>query len=234
MTIQFVLMENHLTSDPSDYMARVISTGTAEFEDLVNDIIKGGSTVTRPDILAVLDAYHRAITSRLREGFRVLTPVTNFSVTIQGRFEGISDSFDPSRHLIQPNCTPSATLRRSFQDGSVSVTKQETSRADPNPEEFYDFTSESKNGVVTPGGPARLIGHRLKFDPSDSRQGIFFIAADGSETRVAMMMRNKPAELMFMIPSPLASGDYTIEVRTITTKDDKVRQGTLREVVSVP
>jgi len=79
-----------------------------------------------------------------------------------------------------------------------------------------------------------LTGHRLKVDPADQQQGVFFVAAsDGAETRATMMMRNKPADLMFMVPA-LASGDYEIEVRTITTQDGVVRRGRLRHVVSVP
>ena len=70
-------------------------------------------------------------------------------------------------------------------------------------------------------------------DAADAQQGVFFIAADGAETRAAMMMRNKPADLMFMVPA-LASGDYEIEVRTITRQDGVVQRGRLRHAVSVP
>ncbi len=234
MPIRFVLVENHLTSDPQDYMGRVISKDTAVFENLVEDIIAGGSTVTRPDILAVLDAYHRAIIRRLREGERVRTPIANFSVTIQGNFHGAGDVFDPTRHVVAPNCTPGPALRHAFRPGEVSVMKIETPYTDPNPVEFHDYTSESVNSVITPGGPARLTGHRLKFNPDDERQGVFFIGEDGTARRVTMVMRNKPAELMFMIPADLPAGEYTLEVRTVTTKDDTVRKGELRETLVVP
>ena len=79
-----------------------------------------------------------------------------------------------------------------------------------------------------------MTGHRLKVDAADTQQGVFFVAAGGGrDIRAAMMMRNKPADLMFMVPA-LASGDYEIEVRTVTTQDGVVRRGRLRHVVSVP
>ena len=34
------------------------------------------------------------------------------------------------------------------------------------------------DGVLTPGGMARLSGHRLKFDPADPEQGLLLMAAD--------------------------------------------------------
>jgi len=39
----------------------------------------------------------------------------------------------------------------------------------------------------------------LKFDPADANQGIFFVAEDGSATRMDIAGRNKPSELMFML-----------------------------------
>ncbi len=232
--INYILVENHLTSDPDDYMARVISSETADDKMLVDDILGSGSTVTHPDILAVLNAYHTAIIKRLLAGQRVVTPVANFSVSIGGRFESVGDAFDSARHVVQGNVSPGADLRNSMRDHS-QVAKGEGRITDPNPTEYEDFGSESKNSVLTPDKPGQLMGHRLKVDPADAQQGVFFIAiADGAETRATMLMRNKPADLMFMVPAGLASGDYEIEVRTVTRQDGVVQRGRLRHVVSVP
>ena len=62
--------------------------------------------------------------------------------------------------------------------------------------------------------PGQLTGRRLKFDAEDEAQGVFFIANDGTTTRASLIMRNKPAELMFIVPAGLAVGEYTLEVRT--------------------
>ena len=62
---------------------------------------------------------------------------------------------------------------------------------------------------MTPGGLAQLDGHRLKFDPADPAQGIFFVAADRRETRVEEIARNRPAELILRVP-PLAAGTYPL------------------------
>jgi len=57
MPINYVLFENNLTSDPTDYMAMVQPTGTAELEDVIERIIQQGSTVTRPDIVSVMEDF---------------------------------------------------------------------------------------------------------------------------------------------------------------------------------
>ena len=234
MPIFYALFENHLTSDPDDYMARVASTSSTEMEQLVDDIIAGGSTVTRPDILAVLDAYHDVIARRLLEGQRVNTPVANFGVSIQGTFAGASDAYDPSRHVVDATVSPGAFLRNRVRERAQPA-KQEARDASPNPSEYVDFGSESKNSVLTPGSPGQLTGHRLKFDADDAAQGVFFVSeSDGAETRATLVMRNKPAELMFMAPDSLAAGDYTVDVRIVTTKDGAVQHGQLRHILTVP
>lgn len=58
MTISYVLHENHLTSDPNDYLARVYVTGTVDVEGVIDRMIERGSTTTKADILAALEDYH--------------------------------------------------------------------------------------------------------------------------------------------------------------------------------
>jgi len=86
--------------------------------------------------------------------------------------------------------------------------------------------------VLTPGGMAQVTGHRLKFDPADAAQGVYFVAEGGGETKVDVVGRNKPAHLMFIVPQGLAPGDYTLEVRATVYSED-VRTGALDAVLTV-
>ncbi len=99
---------------------------------------------------------------------------------------------------------------------------------------FKDFASDTQNETVTPGGAAELRGSHLKVDTSDANQGVFFIAGDGTETKADTIMRNKPANLIFMVPDSLLSGDYDIEVRTIIRGHNSARSGRLDATVVVP
>jgi hypothetical protein len=79
----------------------------------------------------------------------------------------------------------------------------------------------------------QVVGHRLKFDPEDAAQGIFFVADDGTETKVAVVGRNKPAELIFMVPGDLDAGEYTLEVRATLHGSNDVRVGALEAPLTV-
>ncbi len=232
MTIFYSLFENHLTSDPDDYVARVTSQDTVDQDTLIDDVIKRGTTVTRPDLLAALDAYNEALVFRLLEGQRVNTPVANFGMVIRGTFDGADDEFDPSRHLLLPTVSPGALARRRIQEQGRAA-KSEAQVPEPNPVQYRDFGSEMTNSVLTPGSPGGLTGHRLKFDAADEQQGVFFVAGDGSATKAGMVMRNKPAELMFMVPDGLAVGGYTLEVRAVVRDKGELRTGRLRHPLVV-
>jgi hypothetical protein len=95
-----------------------------------------------------------------------------------------------------------------------------------------DLTTGEHNGAITPGEMTQLVGRRLKFDPTDSQQGLFFIAADGPETRVDKVGRNKPAELIFGIPASLTAGSYKLEVRSTLT-GGALRVGALDDLLIV-
>lgn len=230
MSTNYVLHENKLTSDPNDYMARVRPTGTADFDDIVSRIIERGSTVVKSDILSVLEDFNSAVESILLEGRNVNMPLANFKVAIKGTFNGLEDSYDSTRHKIVASASPGSRLKKTISD-QMKVSKQESSKTEPTPQVFINHNTNERNSTVTPGGMGEIIGYRLKFDESDTQQGIFFIAEDGTETRAQIVGANQPSKLLFIIPE-LTAGDYSIEVRSIYNENE-LRSGSLDETVTV-
>jgi hypothetical protein len=229
--ITYALLENHLTADPDDYMAVVQPSGTATEDDLIEHIIQQGSTVTRADILSVVEDYATAVIYMVLDGKTVTTSLANFGVAIKGVFDGKGDSFDPSRHQLRGTVSAGKRYRKEI-PGKGKTGKAEARIPAPNPEEYNDLNTGERNGVLTSAGMGQIVGHRLKFDPADDNQGIFFVAEDGSATQVDVIGRNKPAELMFTVPT-LASGDYRLEVRAAVYGSQQVRTGALPMTLTV-
>jgi hypothetical protein len=75
------------------------------------------------------------------------------------------------------------------------------------------------------------VGYRLKFDPADPTQGLFFIG-DSGDTRVDIVGKNTAVELMFLVPASLIPGNYTLELRT-TMGNHTIRTGTLAASLTV-
>ncbi len=77
---------------------------------------------------------------------------------------------------------------------------------------------------------AQVTGYRLNFDPADTSQGIFFV--NGSATRVSIVGKNNPSELMFLVPASLTPGDYMLEIRS-TMGNGAVRTGVLAHTLTI-
>jgi hypothetical protein len=231
MSINYVLIKNHFTEIPDDYWARVQFLRSVGMEEVIDRIIKQGSTVNKPDILGVLEDFFCAIEDFVLLGMRVCTPIANFGVGVKGRFDGLTDSFDPNRHRIVGRVQPGARFNRTVREKARPV-KQQPTKKNPHPQKLVDCASGSINDLLTPGRMAELEGHLLSFDPTDPVQGIFFLAEDDSETRVEIVGTIKPSGMSFEIPA-LTSGTYRLEVRAITYHNSEVRSGTLEAPLTV-
>ncbi len=53
------------------------------------------------------------------------------------------------------------------------------------------------------------------------------------KTRVAIVGKNRPGELLFLVPDGLASGEYRLKVRAILKGGTEVRHGRLDAVLTV-
>ncbi len=230
--ITYVVIENRLTDDPDDYMAAVRPSGTATQEDVIDHIIQQGSTVTRADIVSVLENQYNAIVYMVLDGKHVNTPLANFAASIKGVFKGKGDTFDPDRHQLRATVSAGNQYRNAIPDKGQTI-QEEAHLPMPNPEEYNNLNTGERNGVLTPGGMGQVVGYRLKCNPDDVSQGIFFVASDGSVTKVDVAGHNKPRELMFLIPASLAVGDYTLEVRAAVPGSTQVRIGTLPATLTV-
>ncbi len=131
MPVHYYLRENQLTEEPNDYMAIAISSNQYDLEDVIKQMIKQGSTVTRPDILSVIDDFNSAVETLLQQGATIVTPIVSFRPSIRGVFDGVDDAYDPSRHQIMVNLNPGKRLR-SYLNGNITTQKERRGEKTPN------------------------------------------------------------------------------------------------------
>lgn len=230
MALKFALFENHLTSDPNDYMA-VVQDVPAKMQDDVFDVmISRGSTVTKAEALSVTEEYTVALLQLLKDGYSINTPIFNLSPSIKGVFHGADQSFNKAIHSVKINVTPGARLREI--ESQIIVEKVKGASPQPDIEYIDDLGSGTRNEQLTPGNIAQIRGSRLKFDSSDPAQGIYLVAADGVETKVITIARNMPGQLDFLVPV-LNSGEYKLEVRAILYKGKELKKSVLQGVLTV-
>jgi hypothetical protein len=231
MGIPFQLRLSSLTTLHGDHVALVCPGQPAGIDEIIARIAEHNTTVSVPDILSVLEDFYVTIEKMLLEGRNVNIPLASVRTSIQGRFNGVNDNFDPLRHRIMPRVVPGSRLRKAIATQAQAI-KLETMEREPHPNEYVDVNSNIKDSVLTPAGLGMLRGRRLVFDQADARQGLFFLAADGAETRVEIVGKAMPIEVWFQVP-PLSAGSYTLEVRAVTKGSAALHTGRMKQVLTV-
>jgi hypothetical protein len=232
MSISFSLYKNNLTEEPNLYRAVVQPGGSIGYDSVIDQVLIHHSTVTRSDVLAVLDSFFLIVENLLLLGYNVNTPGVNFRTKIKGNFEGQNDGFVPGRNSVEVSATPGPRLRKGIQHAQVQ--KQEGGdRSQPRPLDYTDLNTGELNRVLTPGGMGQLTGYRLKFDLADLEQGIFFVPLGEANTaRVSVVGKNGPSELMFLVPPTLIPDNYRLEIRS-AMGNGMVRTGVLADTLIV-
>lgn len=235
MAINYALFENHLTSDPNDYSARVQSSGSVDIDAIADRMIDQGSTTTKADILAVLEDTIKACEGYLLDGYRVnFGGLCELFPRVSGVFNGITDSFDSSRHRVDVGANPGSRVRKTVRD-NASVSKQETVLPSPSPIEYADLASGETNGTITIGTIGTLNGHRLKYNTAQADEGIYIIDADvDAEVKVDAVQKNKPGQLVFLVPilpAPMVSCQIEVRAR-FGDADSELRAGRLDAVLT--
>jgi hypothetical protein len=234
MPIKYALFENKLTAEPDTYAAQVQTVSSYNLEAIMRRIVDQGSTCTEADILAVLEDAIKACENLLLEGGRVnFGGLVELYPRVVGVFNGITDSFEATRHRVDVGAKAGSRLRKAVRE-RAKLHKNETIKPAPAPLEYVDLGSGEVNGVITPGNIGTVNGRRLRYNPDAPDEGVFFIPTSGDpETRITAFERNKPGQLVFLVPGALPGGSYYLEIRARMTNSTELRAGRLDGLLHV-
>jgi hypothetical protein len=210
--LQYTVLENLLTPAPDDYMAQPVDVRTHDLPAIFKRIAARYPGLTPTQISSAVNEFFEEIRMITEEGETVNTPLLNTQFSTPGVYSGAMDSFDAKRHSLKLNLAPGKLLRESVK--KVKLEKVVVSEPLPHILEVKDVVSESVNETLTPGGVLQLRGSRLKFLPSEENNGVFLIDEQGVATKLSVIVENKPARIMMMLPADLPQGAYFAEVRT--------------------
>ena len=209
--LSYSLVENNLTDRPDDYSAQTHAMASFDKEAIITRMLQRGTSLTRTDILAVLNAFEETVVDLHLEGCTITHPLLNTSFSISGVFESPLDSFDGNRHKLNINLTKGVLLREA--EKNVKFEKTNAVAPQPQIQEVKDSVSGRVNERLTAGGVVEMRGYNLKIDGDDATCGLWFVAGNGQETKAMTIIENKPARIIAMIPA-LAGGNYQVKVVT--------------------
>lgn len=206
---------NPLTKDvANDYLAEVSTVGkTLRNEDIARDFQEEGSELQFETLLDILNRADRLRVKRVVQGYTVLSGTTRISPRVLGAWIGSSAKFDPEKHRISADMTPSAELHAALEEVGIEVLGVKDSGAHISL--VTDAATGKIDGTVTAGDDIIVEGEKIRILPEDDASlGLFFISESGTETRVThRLVQNDPKKIIARVPA-LAAGSYTLVIKT--------------------
>ncbi len=222
--MKYFLIPNQLTPDPEDRVARVTQQETANFTEVIKLTTRRGLSLTDTELTSALNELKYTIIDLLNSGKAVETPFARFRPSIGGVFYNNDDVFDPGRHTINISCLVGKEII--VDTFKIPLEKVKYTSAFPYIDRILNYSTQEENSIITPGGAAEISGELLKIDVAYPLQGLFFMQG-GIATKVQVIMRNLPSDIIFNIPATLTPGEYQLEIRNKTNKNDLIMKNYL-------
>lgn len=238
MTFKYKLHTNPLTDNENQYRAIVDFDKTLGREQLIDKMELRGSTITRADIVAVLDELDRAVIDALLDGKQVNTGLILFTASIKGVFIGVDDVFNTTRHTLELRVRPTVQFKKKIKAGA-QFKKMPSIEPTPVVKSYHNLYNLGADTVLSPAHTAQLKGRNLLFNRSDPQQGVFLTPqktgvplVDDTPIRVEEVSRLTPGEIIFRVPDTLLPGRYKLEVKAVFGAED-LRTGALKKILTV-
>jgi hypothetical protein len=231
-TIRYSLKENKLpVPNAPAYVALVHGYKTITQEQLINVMANANTTVSRQDIIVVLDLLESAVKEQLLNGNRVVTNLFNCRVSIKGGFESLEEDFDRDTNKVKVSMSAARSLQK-YVDHEAATEKVRGKVRLPEVDRVLDFTTNAVNSTVSPGRMAELKGCNLFLNGTDPEEGIYFVGEEtGEEVKVDVINRKTSGTVLFTVPEGITAGNYKVTVRCGFGSD--VREGSLKDIISV-
>ncbi|MCX6350266.1 MAG: DUF4469 domain-containing protein [Bacteroidetes bacterium] len=222
MSIKFSLQHLPLSTDPNDFRAIVQAGQIFDEESIIKECLLRGTSLTEPDLRAVINLLFTVIGDKVAGGNFVNTSLVNLRPSILGKFNGAADGFDANRHHIGATASAGTVLKAKMSNANVE--KVEGGLPSPNIIQYTNLRDGS-SAIANKGGGGKLLGSQLKFTVANVNEGVFFVhQGDNVATRVTEYLSLTEGEVIFIIPTSLTPGQYHIEVRRAYTQANVIRK----------
>lgn len=211
---EFYLRDNPLTKDNTKDCIAEVKTGpkTLTKEDTAREIKRTGSELKLPTILSVTSQDSDIILEALLNGDSVITDLCQFSPRILGAFDNPDAQFDPAIHKLTFDIIPTKKLRDALKNVKVinMGAKADVARI----RLVTDTLTGLFDGSITASEDIMITGNNIKIAGDDAVVGVFFVADDGTTTKVTRRLtQNDPSKVIARVPA-LADGSYTLRIVT--------------------
>jgi len=226
--MKYFIFQTHLLNE-SKFLGRVILKGTYDQNALVERMLQMVSSLTKPDITAVLQLLASSIERVCAEGFKVnLGGLLQITPAIGGKFDGKNDTFTPPRNTLYLT----AQVGRALNERIAKNTSVEKVVVDSTRPILLDVSdSEADPGIagMVVGNIISVIGKHLKFDLAQPTEYLRLVNATNRLQFVAISRFHKISdqELVFRLPAVAFTEAYFEIASSLGTSSVRVGRSRL-------
>lgn len=207
--IKYFIYQTRLQNQ-SKFFGRVILNGVYNQAALIERMLTMGSSLTKPDIVAVLQLLSMAIAQVCTEGYKVnLDGLVQITPVLGGQFADKSDFFlAPRNTLYLTSQVTKALNERISQEASVAKVIVDENR--PILLEVFDSEADEGSLLLTSGNITSINGKRLKFDTSQAGEYLRLVNLENPSEFVPVIKFHKlgDQELVFRLPEVTFTQGY--------------------------
>ncbi|MDR0606683.1 MAG: DUF4469 domain-containing protein, partial [Bacteroidales bacterium] len=178
------LYKNLLTKDnPNDYIARVNSERSLGIKDICEAAVsRGGADISAASMEHGVNLFFNEMSYQLCDGYSINTGWFIASVHIHGTFDSPNETFNPEKHTVLFEFHQGATLRKELENVTVEILG--VAETGIIIDQVIDVKTGSVNDLLTVNHNLKINGDKLKIAGDNSANGVYFIDAWGSRTKV--------------------------------------------------
>jgi hypothetical protein len=207
------LVKNHLTPDPSDYIAVVDSNGSVDIQDIVDELQKEGMEIKRETAIDIVSRYNRKCIDLAVSGYSVNTGIVLLRATVKGVFH--DKTWNKELNKLHISVNQGIDLRQAVAETEVEILGEHGELIALFG--ITDLSTGKTNGTITHGFNAEIKGTYIKIAGDDPTVGVFMESMETGEVfrlPTSNIALNEPSRLLLLIPPDLRLGEYELRVTT--------------------
>lgn len=223
MAIRYFIFQTRLQNELK-HIGRVMLKGTYDQQALVGRMLEMGTSLTKPDITAVLQLLSSAIERVCSEGYKVnLDGLIQVTPAIGGLFTDKADNFQTPRNSLYLTAQVSKSLNDRITQGSL-VEKVVVDENRPILVDVIDSEADADAMALTKGNIVAISGKRLKFDQTQGQEYLRLVNAQNPTEYLAVTKFHKVSdqELVFRLPQATFNEGYFEMASTLNTSSLRV------------
>jgi len=230
-TIEFYLKENHLsTSEENLYKALVHKKKPVRQEELIEIMQGKNTTVTRQDMIVVMDLFRETVMEQILSGFPVYTDLFKADVSIRGGFTSGVDVFDEARHRVCVNMNGADKFKK---DLVKNAQVEHVLSVPPTPviRQVFDYQSGSYRTDFQAGSTINIRGAFFK---DENRETEVYLYPDGSAEKIPVETVHQVMgrTILCELPEDLTPGVYRISV-ALLGEGNQISQSTFNKKLTI-